>query len=226
MKTAGSAILALIFSFLLPGITGAWEERAATTEPTFSFPLDLKIVDPGSPDKLPPYIVMFEKGTDKAGQDVRGPLGRLEALRGASKMFPASNDDAGLPVVLRGLRFHALVSSEAQLLGYQVELQGEFNMVKVDVSKPEMEKFLSGELTTFTLRGTKNYGIFAYESSVKMECRLIGKKELVVYKIIGDFNFREGFYTYTSATKQLTPPAGRSYLYRGHIERLPDLPSI
>ena len=48
---------------------------------------------------------MFEEGVDQNNKDVRGPLGRLEALRGPSKMFPDSNKDAGLPVVLRGLRF-------------------------------------------------------------------------------------------------------------------------
>ena len=201
------------------------ELPVAKADEPISFPLDVAIVDPASKDKLPPYIVMFEAGKDKNAKDVRGPLGRLETLRGPSKMFPKSNADDGLPVVLRGLRFSTKINPDATLAGYEVDLLGEFNLVKVGVSKEEMQKFLSGEPTTFTLRGEKNYGVFAYMSSVKMQVQLRGR-EVFIYQIDADFNFREGFYTYTSASKRLMPPPRRGYLYRGEISPLPQLPAI
>jgi len=189
------------------------------------FPLDLAIINPESPDKLPPYIVMFEEGVDKNQKDVTGPLGRLEALRGPSKMFPESNKDAGLPVVMRGLRFHQVKGQGGKLTGYEVELLGEFNMVKVPVSLEQMEKFLRGERVAFTLQGKANFGVYAYASSIQMEVQLRGA-EILIYKIDGDFTFREGFTSYTSKTKQLSPPTSRPYLYRGEQAKLPALPSI
>src|SRR5262249_32527856 len=99
-----------------------------------SFPLSFGIIDFDSKGKLPPYIVMFEGGLDANGKDVRRSLGRLEALRGASKMFPQSNQDPGLPVVLRGLRFSQKQSANGQVIGYDVELLGEFNAVRVPVA--------------------------------------------------------------------------------------------
>lgn len=196
-----------------------------TAEAALTFPLEFAIVDPESEEKLPPYIVVFEDGKDENGNDVTGPLGRLEALRGASKMFPKSNDDRGLPVVLRGLRFDRQLDRKGNVESYTAELLGEFNLVRVAVDKQEMARFLAGETTTFTLQGQKNYGIFAYVSSVKMTMQLRGK-ELSIVNVSGDFSFREGFFTYTSATKTLESPASRKYLYRGEIARLPDLPSI
>ncbi|HZN32973.1 MAG TPA: hypothetical protein VFB80_04110 [Pirellulaceae bacterium] len=190
-----------------------------------NFPLDLAMIDPESSEKKPPYLVMFETGVDQNDKDVRGPLGRLEALRGPSKMFPESNKDDGLPVVLRGLRFHRLLRSDGTLEGYEVELQGEFNMVKVPVNAGEMKKFLSGERVSFSLTGRANYGVYAYASAIKMEVQLRGA-ELFIYKVDGDFSFREGFTTYTSKTKKLSPPAGRDYIYRGETGQLPALPSI
>ena len=215
--------LSFAFALFLAAPAWAWQQPAAPGQP--AFPLDLAIINPESAEKLPPYIVMFEEGVDKNDKDVRGPLGRLEALRGPSKMFPESNKDAGLPVVMRGLRFHQVAGQGGKVSGYEVELQGEFNMVKVPASLEQMEKFLRGERVAFTLEGKANYGVYAYVSSIQMEIQL-RDKEILVYKIDGDFTFREGFTSYTSKTKQLHPPAGRTYLYRGEQSKLPALPSI
>lgn len=208
-------------------------EPVGASAKAVEFPLDLAIIDPDArPDapsdemaRLPPYIVMFADGMDKDGRDVRGPLGRLEALRGKSKLFPESNDDDGLPVVLRGLRLHRKLKSDGSLAGYEVELQGEFNAVKVPLDEKAMQAFLDGQPTTFSLKGQKNYGLFSYVSTTKLELQRMGD-ELVIRKLEGDFTFREGLYTYTSKTLKLAPPAGRDYLYRGRQEKLPALPSI
>jgi hypothetical protein len=202
-----------------------WQAPVVSPPPSISFPLDLAIIDPASAEKKPPYIVMFEGGLDDRGRDCRGPLGRLEALRGQSKMFPETNNNDGLPVVLRGLRFHQRVAANGVVLGYDVELQGEFNMVKVTVSEDQMKRFLAGERVVFTLHGEKNYGIFAYVSSVKIDVQLSGE-ELLIFACAGDFSFREGLRRYTSKTKQLEPPPGRPYLYRGERAPLPTLPAI
>jgi hypothetical protein len=202
-----------------------WETPVATPPPATKLPLDLAVIDPHSKEKLPPYIVMFEEGQDDKGQDVRGPLGRLEALRGASKLFPESNKDAGLPVVLRGLRLHARLNTEGGVLGYELELQGEFNMVKVPAAKEDVEKFLAGEPVTFVLKGEKNYGVYSYVSTTTLEMQLRGD-EVFIRRLEGDFTFREGFYTYASKTKKLKAPAGREYLFRGQRAPLPTLPSI
>jgi hypothetical protein len=218
--------IALVTSVLVVMLAvHAWPLPAAEPSAHVSFPLALGIVDPDAQEKRPPYIVMFEGGVDKDGQDIRGPLGRLEALRGASKMFPESNQNPGLPVVLRGLRFHCTNTADGTVTGYDVELQGEFNAVRVHSAIDDTKSFLSGQRTTFVLTGEKNYGVYAYVSSIKMDVQLKGR-EILVFKIEGDFNFREGLSTYTSKTKKLAPPAGRDYLYRGQIAELPDLPSI
>jgi hypothetical protein len=190
-----------------------------------SFPLDLAIIDPDAKEKQPPYIVVFAAGLDKEGADIRRPLGRLEAIRGASKLFPESNRDPGLPVVLRGLRIHRNRSPEGTITGYEVELQGEFNMVKVPVSLDDMNSFLSGKRTTFVLTGAKNYRVYSYVSSIKMDVQFNGK-ELLIFSIEGDFSFREGAFTHVSKTTKLSPPASRGYLYRGELSELPALPSI
>jgi hypothetical protein len=190
-----------------------------------AFPLDLSIVDPGSKEKLPPYLVMFPEGLDKDDRDVRGPLGRLEALRGASKLFPESNKDAGLTVVLRGLRIHRNCEADGSLVGYDVELLGEFNSIKVPVKKEEMDKFLAGEPATFSLKGERNFGLYSYVSTTKIELQLVAES-LVIRKLEGEFTFREGIYTYTSQTIKLAPTGGRDYLYRGERAKLPELPTI
>ena len=133
---------------------------------------------------------MFAGGLDKKGTGIRGPLGRLKALRGASKLFPESNQDPGLPVVLRGLRFHCSYSPDGTATGYEVELQGEFNMVSVPVSKDDMKSFLSRQRTTFVLTAAKNYGIYSYVSSITMDVQFNGK-ELSIFNIEGGFTFRE-----------------------------------
>jgi len=190
-----------------------------------TFPLSFAIIDPDSKAKLPPYIVMFEGGVDANGRDVRRALGRLEALRGASKMFPHSNQDPGLPVVLRGLRFSARQAAKGAVIGYDVELLGEFNAVRVPVAPNDMKSFLAGERTTFVLTGEKNYGVFSYVSSVKMEVQLRGE-ELLIFQAEGDFSFREALRTHVSRPKKLGPPNGREYLYRGEKAALPELPVI
>jgi hypothetical protein len=85
--------------------------------------------------------------------------------------------------------------------------------------------FFAGQRTTFVLTGERNYGVYAYVSSIKIDVQL-KEREILIFKIEGDFNFREGLSTYTSKTKKLTPPAGRDYLYRGETAELPNLPSI
>ena len=77
-----------------------------------------------------------------------------------------------------------------------------------------MEKFLRGERVTFSLHGQANFGVYAYASVIKMEVQLRGT-ELLIYKIDGDFTFREGFTSYTSKTKQLLPPTEPRLIYRG-----------
>jgi hypothetical protein len=202
----------------------AWKSLAAEPTPV-TFPLSLGIFDPDSKVKLPPYIVMFDGGVDEKGRDVRRALGRLETLRGASKLFPESNQNPGLPVVMRGLRFSSRQAVNGAVSGYDVELLGEFNAVRVPVAANDMKAFLAGERTTFTLIGEKNYGVFSYVSSVKMEVELRGE-ELLVFKIDGDFRFREGLRTHVSRPKKLAPPNGREYLYRGEKAALPELPVI
>lgn len=203
----------------------AWEPPTAAPPREVTFPLDLSILDPDAKVKAPPYIVMFEGGVDDKGRDVRGPIGRLEALRGPSKLYPESNQNAGLPVVLRGLRFHRVPSAGGTTAQYEVELQGEFNMVRVPVSQQDMKRFLAGQRVMFALTSEKNYGVAAYTSSIQMEAQLVGD-EMFIFDCIGDFTYREGLRRYTSKTKRLTPPATRQYLYRAERLQLPNLPSI
>jgi hypothetical protein len=218
------AFLLLCITLGVPAVHG-WESPATETPTPVTFPLDLAIVNPDAKENRPPYIVVFDGGVDKDGTDIRAPLARLEAMRGASKMFPESNQDPGLPVVLRGLRFHRKLNLDGAVAGYEVELQGEYNMIRVPASQDDVKRFLSGQRTTFVLVGEKNYGVFAYDSSMKMEVQRNGK-EIVIFNIEGDFTFREGFATYTSKTKKLVPPTSRSYLYRAEHVALPALPSI
>jgi len=219
-----TVFLLLCLPFGIPTACG-WESPATEAPTQISFPLDLAIINPDAKEKLPPYIVMFDGGMDKDGTDIRGPLARLEALRGASKMFPESNQDPGLPVVLRGLRFDCKLNSVGAVAGYEVELLGEFNKIRVAASQDDVKSFLAGQRTTFVLAGEKNFGLYAHVSSIKMEVQLRGK-EILIFNIEGDFTFREGISTYTSKTKKLSPPTSRGYLYRGEYADLPALPSI
>src|SRR4051812_44662174 len=122
-------ILLLCLLLGVPVVARAGEKFDQDISAGTSFPLDLAIIDPDAKERRPPYVVVFTGGMDQKGNDIRGPIGRLEALRGASKLFPESNQDPGLPVVLRGLRFHSIKGPNGT--AYEVELQGEFNMVKV-----------------------------------------------------------------------------------------------
>ena len=165
--------IASITSFLL-AILAIHPRQMPAAEPaaSVSFPFSLGIIDPDAKARLPPYIVMFEGGLDKDGHDIRGPLGRLEALRGASKMFPESNQNPGLPVVLRGLHFHSENNADGKISGYLVELQGEFNAVRVHAAENDAKQFFAGQRTTFVLTGEKNYGVYAYVSSIKLDVQL------------------------------------------------------
>lgn len=192
---------------------------------TLKFPLDLRIVDPASESKQPPAIIVFEKGLDMQGKDVTKALERLKSLRGSSKMFPKLNDDPGLPVVLRGLRFHKTEAVNGAAASYAVDLLGEFNRVRVPVSVADMEKFLAGERVELKLKGSANYGVYSYESSIGMELRF-DAGGLTVFRVTGDFRFRELLTTYVSATRKVDAPTDRQHLYSGEIAELPDLPAI
>jgi hypothetical protein len=218
-------ILLLLTGLVLGTLVSADRFALAEAKEEVAFPLELSIVDPASKEKLPPYLVMFPEGLDKDDRDVRGPLGRLEALRGASKMFPESNKDAGLTVVMQGLRIHRNLQADGSLAGYDVELLGEFNSIKVPVKKEEMEKFLAGEPATFALKGERNFGLYSYVSTTKIELQLAGDA-LAIRKLEGEFTFREGIYSYTSKSIKLSPTGGRDYLYRGERAKLPELPTI
>lgn len=218
-------ILLLLCLLLGLPVAHGWESPGKEIATQNTFPLSLAIIDPDAQEKRPPYVVVFGGGLDKEGTDIRGPIGRLEALRGASKLFPESNQDPGLPVVLRGLRFHCNRSQDGMVTGYEVELQGEFNMVRVPVRQDDMKTFLSGQRTSLVLTGAKNYGVYSYISAIKMELQFDGK-ELFIFSVEGDFTFREGVFSYVSNTTKLISPAGRSHLYRGEKSELPVLPSI
>jgi hypothetical protein len=204
---------------------------AAVRAPAMEFPLEYQIVDPDAKKnqtlkkgerKLPPLIVMFPGGKTDKDVDARGPIGRLESFRGKSKLLPESNDNAGLPVVLAGLRFHERRDANGKHLGYDVELQGEFNAVKVPAPEDAMEDFLAGKRATFELESKLDYGIIATASTTKLELQRAGN-QIFIYSVEGDFSFREGFYTYKSPTLKAQPPRGREYLYYGEAGELPTL---
>jgi hypothetical protein len=195
------------------------------------FPLQYRIVDPDNPDnagkqagdvKLPPLIVMFPKGKTNTDRDATGPIGRLESFRGKSKLIPATNDDPGLPVFLCGLRFLERKDTEGKVAGYDVELQGEFNAVKVPVENEAMQSFLNGKPTTFALESRLDYKIIATVSTTKLQIQKSGDKILIL-SVEGDFSFREAIFTYTSATLKLSPPRDRKYLFYGESGELPTL---
>src|SRR5687768_9750316 len=161
---------------------------------TPTFPLQYRIVDPDNSKnadkkpnelKLPPLIVMFPKGLTVEEKDATGPIGRLEAFRGKSKLIPESNDDPGLPVFLTGLRFLERLDGAGKVEGYDVELQGEFNAVRVPASKEAMESFLAGKPTIFELESTLNYGIIATHSTTRLELQRDGDK-IYICSVEGD----------------------------------------
>jgi hypothetical protein len=195
------------------------------------FPLEYRIVDPDNPDnagkkpdekKIPPLIVMFPEGKTHQDKDATGPIGRLEAFRDKSKLIPSSNDDPGLPVFLCGLRFLERKDATGKVVGYDVELQGEFNAVKVPASNESMQTFLEGKPTTFALESRLQYGIIATVSTTKLEIQKVGERILIL-SVIGDFRFREVLSFYESETLKLNPPKGRTYLFYGEKAELPTL---
>jgi hypothetical protein len=200
-------------------------EPAAKPKPVETFPLDVAIVDPASKAKLPPYLIMFPGGKDMDARNAQRPLSRLEGLRGASKLFPESNKDPGLPVVLRGLRLHRVIGSDGSVAGYEMELQGEYNAVRTAARREDVEKFLAGEPARFALGAQKNYGVYSYVSTTTIEIQLVGEGAMI-RRIEGDFTFREGLRRYTSQSLKLDPPAGRDYLYLGERTELPALPTL
>ena len=205
--------------------------RAVAKANAVVFPLQYRIVDPDNPDnsgkqpgetKLPPLIVMFPKGKTDRDRDASRPIGRLEALRGKSKLIPASNDDPGLPVFLCGLRFMERKDADGKVEGYDVELQGEFNAVRVPVDNASMQSFLEGKPTTFELESRLDYKIIATVSTTKLQIQKSGDK-IFILSVEGDFSFREAIFTYTSATLKLSPPQDRKYLFYGETGELPTL---
>lgn len=196
-----------------------------------TFPLEFQIIDPDNPKnakakpgekQLPPLIVMFPDGKTSEGNDATGPIGRLESFRGKSKLIPELSDDKGLPVFLAGLRFLERRDSAGAVEGYDVELQGEFNAVRVPAPESAMKDFLAGKKATFALESRLNYGIIATVSTTKLEISRDGDK-LFIHSVDGDFSFREALFTYKSGSLKKVPPAGRKYLYEGQMGKLPDL---
>ncbi|QDU28766.1 hypothetical protein ETAA8_38710 [Anatilimnocola aggregata] len=195
------------------------------------FPLEFRIIDPDHQknaaaktieEKLPPLIVMFPGGKTADKVDATAPIGRLEGFRGKSKMLPESNDDPGLPVLLYGLRFHQRKGEDGKLAGYDVELQGEFNAVKVPAPREAMEDFLAGKKATFVLESNLQYGIIATQSKTKLELLRSGD-QIFIFSVEGDFTFREAFTFYKSPTLKTETPPARKYLYYGERAKLPEL---
>jgi hypothetical protein len=205
--------------------------KAAPIVRSITFPLEYQISDPDNAKnaklkpgekKLPPLIVMFPGGKTAEDKDATGPIGRLESCRGKSKLMPESNDNPGLPVVLSGLRFMERRDSAGKLEGYDVELQGEFNAVKVAAPDDAMKDFLAGKKATFALESKLDYGLIATASTTKLEISRNGNK-LFIHSVEGDFSFREAIFTYKSSSLKIVPPAGRAYLFQGETGKLPDL---
>ena len=195
------------------------------------FPLEYRIIDPDNPKneevevvdkKLAPLIVMFPGGKTTEKVDATGPIGRLESFRGKSKMLPESNANPGLPVVLYGLRFWENRDENDKLLGYDVELQGEYNAVKVPAPLEAMQDFLAGKKATFALESNLQYGVISTQSKTKLELARSGNR-IYVYSVEGDFTFREGFTFYKSPTLKTSAPDSRKYLFYGEQAKLPTL---
>lgn len=229
----------LVFLAVLGGL-GWGSSLGCGAEPTkkatpvirsISFPLEYQIIDPDNAKnatmkpgekKLPPLIEMFPGGKTADGKDATGPIGRLESFRGKSKLLPESNDNPGLPVVMSGLRFLERRDSAGKLEGYDVELQGEFNAVKVAAPDDAMKDFLAGNKATFALESKLDYGIIATVSTTRLEISRNGDK-IYIHSVEGDFSFREAIFTYKSSSLKKSPPPGRDYLFQGQAGKLPDL---
>jgi hypothetical protein len=223
--------LALFGCSSSPATTAEPAKKPAPVVKSISFPLEYQIIDPDnaknvtlkpSEKKLPPQIVMFPGGKTAEDKDATGPIGRLESFRGKSKLIPESNDNPGLPVFLSGLRFLERRDSAGKVEGYDIELQGEFNAVKVAAPDDAMKDFLAGKTATFSLESKLDYGIIATVSTTKLEISRNGDK-LFIHSVTGDFSFREAIFTYKSPSLKMLPPAGRSYLYQGVAGKLPDM---
>jgi len=226
--------------FLAVGLALACGDRGASQETArrpalgvrpIKFPLEYQIVDPENPKnatlkpgerKLPPLIVMFPGGKTADDKDAKGPIGRLESFRGKSKLIPESNDNPGLPVFLAGLRFLERRDASGKVEGYDIELQGEFNAVRVPASDEAMKDFLAGKKATFSLESRLDYGIIATVSTTKLEISRDGDR-LYIYSVEGDFSFREAIFTYKSPSLKKVPAPGQRYLYHGEAGKLPDM---
>jgi hypothetical protein len=199
------------------------------------YPASYRIIDPINKEneklevekKLPPYIVVFPGGKNDKGKDVTGAIGRLETLRGASKLFPASNDDKGLPVVLRGIRFIEITDDSNKVSGYEVELQGEFNAVTVPLDSETMTRLTDSQRTPVELERKKSYagGVVTTHTKTKFDLQLKGDK-LFIFAVEADFTFWETLFEYKSPKLKLPLPEGRDYLYEGVLGELPTLPQL
>ncbi len=226
-------VLSVILAFRFCTAAAAAEpaKKPAPVIKSINFPLEYQIIDPDNAKnatlkagekKLPPLIVMFPGGKTVDDKDATGPIGRLESFRGKSKLIPESNDNPGLPVFLSGLRFSERRDSTGKLEGYDVELQGEFNAVKVAAPDDAMKDFLAGKKATFSLESKLDYGIIATVSTTKLEISRNGEK-LYIHSVEGDFSFREAIFTYKSSSLKKLPPTSRDYLYQGEAGKLPEL---
>ncbi|WP_254508614.1 hypothetical protein [Anatilimnocola floriformis] len=211
-------------------VEGQQVARKAAVAGAQTFPLSYKIVDPDNiknatlkpGEKLPPLIVMFPGGKTNEDKDATGPIGRLESFRGKSKLMPESNENPGLPVVLSGLRFHERKDATGKLEGYDIELQGEFNAVRVAAPADAMQDFLDGKRAAFELESRLDYKIIATVSTTKLEISRDGDK-LFIWGVEGDFSFREAIFNYKSPSLKISPPRNRPYLYYGVEGKLPDM---
>lgn len=212
-------------------VSGAFAQDAKPVAAPVKFPLEYRIIDPDNPDnlklkagqtKLPPLIVMFPDGLTVDKKDAREAIGVLETFRGKSKLIPKSNDDPGLPVFLAGLRFTERRDSSGKLEGYDVELQGEFNAVKVPAPKQAMDDLLAGKVATFELESKTNYGIISTVSTTRLKISRVGD-ELYIHSVEGEFSFRYLLTNYKSPSLKLTAPEGRDYLYKGEPAKLPEM---
>lgn len=210
---------------------GCGDAAAQPVAAAAKFPLEYRIIDPDNPDnfklkpgqqKLPPLIVMFPKGKTVEDTDAKGAIDVLESFRGKSKLIPKSNEDPGLPVFLAGLRFTEKRDSSGKLEKYEVELQGEFNAVKVDAPTEAMEDLLAGKVASFALESKTNYGIIATLSTTTIKISRVGD-ELFIHSVDGDFSFRYLLTTYKSSSLKVVPPKNRNYLYKGEAAKLPEM---
>lgn len=233
-KTVASRLILTVLGCFLWGALGCGNvtaQQAKAVPAPVKFPLEYRIIDPDNPDnlklkpgqqKLPPLIVMFPGGKTVDKTDATGAIGVLESFRGKSKLLPKSNDDPGLPVVLAGLRFTERRDSAGKLEGYDVELQGEFNAVKVAAPTEAMEDLLAGKVATFSLESKIDYAIIATTSTTTMKISRSGD-QIFIHSVEGEFSFRYLLSSYKSPSLKNMPPAGREYLFKGEAAKLPEM---